>query len=482
MDASAPRSAIEKAESLTTVGLMAVSQHAQQANPDSVVSFESVQSDSMLSDLAESFTGAHTLDMNRFRFNFWEIAKFEKWCFHMSTPENQKNYSGLEYVSCSREEGDAFANLASAMKQEGFLGGWLSGNKAWGRKGVACSWMNALPASIYTGCVYDNMVAVIVPKNERDLAAIWAFCSSDAFNSAVRKINQKVQVANSTLVKVPFDLAHWQQVAAERYPNGLPKPYSDDPTQWLFHGHPFPATDPLQVAVARLVGYRWPAEQQAAPTGQSEKLQAKSASSPLETCASSYQKNSIELPAPAPAQAAKTGAAAMELSDEAHAWIARCAALAEHTDDDGIVCLPSVRGEPAAHDRLLQLLIAAWETVRPGSWKPTVLDKLLAEADCAGKGLDTWLRDKFFEQHAKRFHHRPFVWQVWDGLKDGFAALVNYHQLDAKNLDRLIHTYLGDWIRQQEAGMANGVDGAQLRWSAAQDLKRRLLLDRKSVV
>ena len=83
VDASAPRSAIEKAESLTTVGLMAVSQHAQLANPDSVVSFESVQSDSMLSDLAESFTGAHTLDMNRFRFNFWEIAKFEKWCFHM---------------------------------------------------------------------------------------------------------------------------------------------------------------------------------------------------------------------------------------------------------------------------------------------------------------------------------------------------------------------------------------------------------------
>jgi hypothetical protein len=82
-----------------------------------------------------------------------------------------------------------------------------------------------------------------------------------------------------------------------------------------------------------------------------------------------------------------------------------------------------------------------------------VLDKLLADADCAGKGLDVWLREKFFEQHAKRFHHRPFIWHVWDGLKDGFAALVNYHKLDAKNLERLIHTYLGDWIRQQEAGV-----------------------------
>lgn len=166
----------------------------------------------------------------------------------------------------------------------------------------------------------------------------------------------------------------------------------------------------------------------------------------------------------------------MELSDAARAWVARCAALAEHADDDGIACLPSVRGEPAAHERLLKLLIASWETVTPGSWRPAVLDKLLADADCAGKGLDVWLREKFFEQHAKRFHHRPFVWHVWDGQKDGFAALVNYHQLDAKNLERLIHTYLGDWIRQQETGVRGGVDGAPTRLAAAQDLKRRLEL------
>jgi hypothetical protein len=263
-----------------------------------------------------------------------------------------------------------------------------------------------------------------------------------------------MQVANSTLVKVPFDLAHWQKVAAERYPHGLPKPYSDDPTQWLFHGHPQPATDPLQVAVARLLGYRWPAEQPSPP-------------------------------APLPGG---EGSQEMELSDEARVWIARCEQLhtplplgegpgvRAHVDDDGIVCLSSVRGEPPAHDRLLALLIAAWETVEPGSWRPSILAKLLADADCAGKDLEVWLRDKFFEQHARRFHHRPFIWHVWDGLKDGFGALVNYHKLDARNLERLIHTYLGDWTRQQEAGVRDAVDGAQTRLAAAQDLKRRLEL------
>ena len=37
-------------------------------------------------------------------------------------------------------------------------------------------------------------------------------------------------------------------------------------------------------------------------------------------------------------------------------WIARCAALDAHTDDDGICCLPSVRGEAAYIDLSLKAL------------------------------------------------------------------------------------------------------------------------------
>src|SRR5690606_14334921 len=97
------------------------------------------------------------------------------------------------------------------------------------------------------------------PKNSANLPAIWAYCASGQYHDDVRQIDRALKV-RSALLKVRFDLAHWQRVAEVRYPNGLPKPYSDDPTQWLFHGHPQPATDPLQVAVARLVGYTWPAE------------------------------------------------------------------------------------------------------------------------------------------------------------------------------------------------------------------------------
>jgi len=396
-------------------------QSGLQGNPDSRIAFVEISAE-LLNRHADAFKGMSTGDLNRFTHEFWELALIAAgWVRFQGTSEESTFYSGRSQI-LYWEEGDG-----EMVRQPSC---YVKGVKAWRHSGVFVSQMRSLAATLYRGEHFDENGAAVVPNSEEDIPALFAFASSTAYREAVKSIDSAVKVTNKTLVKVPFDVAYWRRIASEIYPNGLPKPYSDDPTQWLFHGHPQPATDPLQVAVTRLAGYRWPAETDAS----------------------------------------------MELADEARTWIAHCDQLAVHTDDDGIVCLPSVRGELAAHDRLLKLLIAAWETVQAGSWKPTVLDKLLADADCAGKGLDVWLREKFFEQHAKRFHHRPFIWHVWDGQKDGFAALVNYHLLDAKKLERLIHTYLGDWIRQQEAGVRDRVDGAQTRLSAAQTLKRRLEL------
>ncbi|MGT2456528.1 hypothetical protein ACU4GI_26350 [Cupriavidus basilensis] len=422
VDASAARTAPQKALVLRESDLMTVSQMGQLRNPDARVVLEVGDAGELLARFAASPNGMHGGDSPRFRMQHWELLlPSADWQRFQSPVDESVLYGGRDSVFFWPDDGTIHLSNPNARVQ---------GESSWGRAGVAVRVMKHLPCTIYTGEMFDISCSPVTPFEESHLAAIWCFCSSPEYNEAVRRIDQKLNVTNATLAKVPFDLARWQQVAAERYPDGLPKPYSDDPTQWLFHGHPRPATDPLQVAVARLTGYRWPAEADAT----------------------------------------------MELADEARTWIVNCEKLAEHTDDDGIVCLPSVRGEPPAHQRLLNFLIAAWETVQPGSWKPSVLDKLLADADCASKGLEVWLRDKFFEQHAKRFYHRPFIWHVWDGLNDGFAALVNYHRLDAKNLERLIHTYLGDWIREQEAGARDGVDGAQTRLAAAQDLKRRLEL------
>ncbi len=476
VDASAPKSAPEKALLLREGAVVAVSQQGQLENPDVVIALEVLHKGDLLQSFATALSGCSAGDAPRFIRSVWEVPYREngEWRFHQGSVSSTQSFGGQsEIIFWEHEQGSMYSLAQSVKHLNHAAQNWLRGKPNWSKSGVVVSQMRDLAPAIYTGEIYDCNCCAIVPNDSQNVAALWAYCESGEFAKEVRKINQKVNVTPQTLLNVPFDLAHWQQVAAERYPHGLPKPYSDDPTQWLFHGHPQPAIDSLQVAVARLVGYRWPAEQEAAAAGGTAgaaESQAKSASSPYSASARSSCIDSESTTTAAPQRAP------MELSDAAHAWIARCAALEAHTDDDGICCLPSVRGEAPAHERLLQLLIAAWETVEPGSWRPAILDQLLAQADCAGKGLDVWLREKFFEQHAKRFHHRPFVWHVWDGLKDGFAALVNYHRLDAKNLERLIHTYLGAWIGQQEKGVRDGVDGAQTRLAAAQDLKRRLEL------
>jgi hypothetical protein len=428
LDVANQKRPVEKATALVTSIPIKAQQGDSLYRTDSTLSFEARSSLPLLSEYADSLTGAHTLDIERFRIYFWELDRVTKnWKFHASTPAGGKYYSGMEYVSFTREAGQQFANLAASMKQEGFLGGWLSGSKAWGRAGVACSWMRQLPASIYLGSVYDNSAAVIIPHREELIPAIWCFCSSPEYAIEVRKINQKVQVANSTLVKVPFDLAKWQAVAEEKYPDGLPKPFSSDPTQWLFKGHPHKSDNPLQVAVARLLCYQWPRQ-----TG------------------SSFP----DCPA--------LGADGLE----------------RHADDDGIVALSSINREDAAAPRIRALLKDAYGA----DWRDGTTERnLLADAGHGDSTLEEWLRDSFFEEHCKLFHHRPFVWHIWDGERDGFHALVNYHRLAAPNgegtrlLQKLAQTYLGDWIARCEADVKNDKPNAHKLLKAAKDLQADLL-------
>jgi len=269
--------------------------------------------------------------------------------------------------------------------------------------------MSNLAVTLYTGELFDNNAAVIIPKDPSLLPAMWAFCKSPEFARSVREIDQSLKVTNATLVKVPFDLEYWQAEAEKAGP--LPEPHSDAPTQWLFKGSVKASTAPLQVAVARLLGYRWPEQQE---------------------------------------------------EDE----------LTPFADSDGVVCLPAVLGKSSAVDRLRALLAAAYGS----DWSMAAQETLLASVGYGGKGLEAWLRDGFFEQHAKLFHNRPFIWHIWDGRKDGFSALVNYHTLDRAKLDKLIYSYLGAWIAKQRKEAADEVPGADARIEAAEDLKKRLEL------
>src|SRR5690606_11830862 len=114
--------------------------------------------------------------------------------------------------------------------------------------------------ALFDGDFFDDNTAVLIPHNASHRDALWAFVSDESFSAEVRKVDQALKVTSSSFLAIPFDLKRWQNVALQRYPNGLPEPESDDPTQWLFHGRPEHSTSSFQVAVARLLGYRWPAE------------------------------------------------------------------------------------------------------------------------------------------------------------------------------------------------------------------------------
>ena len=392
-------SSVAKASALKSTVVTTVNQLTQPANPDPRLIVDPRFGDfSLLSKLADSYYGIGTGDYGRFGRKFWEVLDSEVWVPQQSTVKLTTPYGGREHVM--RWEGGRGA-LAS------YEGAFIRNVHIWGKAGVVVSLTGSLPATLYTGEPWDSNCATVIPKHPADLPAIWAFISSQEYAGLVRSIDQSLKVMNHTLLKVPFDVDRWREVAGANGP--LPEPRSEDPTQWLFDGRPERSLATLQVAVARLTGYRWP-----------------------------------------------------EQSPDA---------LERLADDDGIVCLPSVAGESPAADRLRELLCAAFGE----SWTTATIRTLLAEAASKKTNLDDWLRDEFFKQHCVLFQNRPFVWHISDGLRDGFSALVNYHRLDQKRLEKLAYSYLGkDWVERQRADARDEVPGADARLAAALQLQHKL--------
>jgi hypothetical protein len=391
-----------------------------------------------------SSTTGDSLHYHRF---FWEQAAISQgaspW---LDDPKQGDIWSGRSlFLNVSLDD----ANLKSEA------GARIHGQDVWGTRGIAVNKMSDLVPFMYSGELFDDNVGVLRPLKETDLDAVSAFVQDPSYSAEVRKIDQTFKVTAATLAKVPFDIPHWRRVATEKYPKGLPKPFSNNPTQWLFDGHPRGSADPnvaregaanprlvmpqgvrpgmaehpLQVGVARLVGYRWPRQ---------------------------------------------TGSSFMD-----------CPAISEQDEADrsdlvaadGIVSLAALDGKADAATRLRELIRVVWG---PDYREGTIRD-LLAVEDAGAGDLATWLADEFFDGHCKLFHQTPFIWHVWDGVRGGFSALVNYHRLCDGNgagrrvLEKLRDTYLvGEWIPAQRRALTSGEAGAEERLVAAEHLRGEL--------
>lgn len=420
IDVSEEKTPAAKAAALLTKPVIHVNQKGQLENPGATIVLEEAFFHKRLSDYADCYLGICTGDFPRFGRSFWELTKQTNgWEFQQTTVDTTSEWGGMTKILYWEEGHGNLYKFVEERLGQGNAGTWLRGKSAWGRLGVAIKQMGNLPVSIFSGDLYDNNVAVLIPKNEEHLSSIWAYCSSDEFNKQVRKSNQALAVDTQYFLAASFDLAHWQKVAAKNYPNGLPKPHSDDPTQWLFDGHPKNSDLPLQVAVSRLLGYLWPRQ---------------------------------------------TGSSFTDCPDLGSDG------LEAFADEDGIVCLNAVKGEEPAAERLRSLLAVAYGS----DWSAAKQAELLEQVGFSGKTLEDWLRNGFFEQHCRIFHQRPFIWQIWDGLRDGFSTLANYHRLDHAALEKLTYAYLGDWIARQRAAMEAGEEGSDVKLSASLVLKAKL--------
>jgi hypothetical protein len=411
-----PIYASEKEELLKTNEIKRINQLKQLENPDTIISIVELKNESLLGNYAKVLAGIDTGDGNRFKFKFWELPIITSdWIFQLNSFEETKEFSGRGHILFWQGGKGELLKVPGARIQN---------LKFWNKKGIYIVRMAKAPATISFGEAWDRNGALIIPKKESDLLSIWEYSKSNEFRENIRKLNQKLSISEGTFPRINFDLEYWQNIVIEKYPNGLPRPFSDDPTQWLFHGNPLKSDNQLQVGLARLLGYRWPAE------SDSE----------------------------------------MELADEAQSLIKAVKSFDHLTDEDGIFCIPSVNAEQAGADRLRSYL----QEVFAREWNNQTITQLLAKEGSSSSNLEEWLRKEFFIQHCKVFQNRPFIWHIWDGRNDGFSALVNYHKLDNDNLSKLIYTYLGDWIRMCEAKKKSGESGAEGLLSAALKLKEKL--------
>jgi hypothetical protein len=336
LDLSDEPQAAGKSAALAVKSVVQVSQAAQLANADWAILLEPVDSKRVLGRFAECYQGISSTDAERFIFPFWELNRLSpRWVPNQNPPDRTGYARGREFV------------IDWETLRRGVQGAALRGNAAYTKLGIAIGQVKSLPATLYSGEKFADSSPVIIPHDPKNLPAVWCFASSPVFNTELRKTNAKLSVNNGYVGKVPFDLTHWQKVAAERYPSGLPKLFSDDPTQWLFDGNPKGSAEPLHVAVARLLGYQWPRQ-----TG------------------SSFP----DCPPLGPD------------------------GVQELADRDGIVCLSATKGEAPAAERLRTILAQAFAKFDLGG--------LIASAGPKGsksETLEEWLRDEFFEQHSRSF-------------------------------------------------------------------------------
>ncbi|OLT20581.1 hypothetical protein BJF81_04740 [Ornithinimicrobium sp. CNJ-824] len=398
VDARQATSVEAKAEALRAAKIELPAFDQVRQNPGSILD-ASAFGKSLLSNYATSWQGLVTMDTSQYVLRFWETSGDPAvWERYVTAPSKTGASTGRQYF-LRWESGRGRLQSSNAHN--------FNPPSVLGKRGVLVG-QSSLRVTLYNGEMFNDASAPVIPINPDDLGAVWQYLQSSEYVQAVRRLNSKVVVNPGYLIRVPFDRERWRQVAEDA--GAVIANATGDPTQWSFHGKVVGSDHPLQVAVARLLGYGWPDQ----------------------------------------------------IEDDLDSLV----------DRDGVAALVALPGEPDLSTRLREVLSVAYGE----EWSGATERRLVADAGGKNGRLEDWLRDSFFVQHVKVFDNRPFLWHIWDGRKDGFSAIVNFHKLNRRTLEKLTFTSLGAWIDRQKHEARAERAGADARLAAAEALQHRLKL------
>jgi hypothetical protein len=305
----------EKIAGLKAGKLSAINQSDLKRNPKYRILFSQLSKLPTLRMFARSYQGLKTGDDEQFRRFFWELTDHgEGWRLAQGGPLGRS--SGEHYAVRWLAGGKALARL--------------QGLQAWEHEGVAVTLTRNMSAQLYRGTPFFSEIAAIVPMRPPHLSAILRFAQTGELEKAVRTIDRATIISNGTILDVPFDLDYW---SAANDTQGDPSTGQlDQANEWAAPGTPVGSCEPLQVAVARLLGFRWPDQ----------------------------EPDSVDSMA----------------------------------DTDGIVCLPAVAGEQAAAERVRAALAASFGDVWSSSKLDELLVAVGGKAgDLEGWLWDGFFRD-----------------------------------------------------------------------------------------
>ncbi|NWF82099.1 MAG: N-6 DNA methylase [Chloroflexi bacterium] len=163
LDVSLPRVPAEKAGLLIRGVPQFALQVTQLLNPDARITLGDKAEEELLSKYADSLQGIASADYSRYGRCFWEVLwpSFD-WAFQQSTVDIPVAYGGREHILLWENGKGSLASSSQAR---------LQGLAAIAKLGVAVSQMNRLLATLYSGDLFDNNTAVIVPRDPSHVPA-----------------------------------------------------------------------------------------------------------------------------------------------------------------------------------------------------------------------------------------------------------------------------------------------------------------------